>query len=137
MPLSQDPEARARQLANLRSTSAVQHGANSEQLIRPLREKYLAELAAAFPNASAAELAIQAHRLAQIELLGAFLDERGVIRHKRRGDVFPAVSMAEKLAAAYERQHAAMREREQASGGDPQAAIDAIMREIADASEAR
>ena len=116
MPLSSDPAKREAQLANLRSTSAVTHGATSEQRIRPLRERYLAELAEAFPSATAPELAIQAQRLAQLELLGAFLDERGVIRHRRRGDVFPAASMAEKLAAAYERQAAVLLDRERSAG---------------------
>lgn len=128
MPLSGDQEARNRQLANLRrggpspalgNRQTVTHGANSEACVRELREKHLAELVKAFPNASGQELAIQAHRLAQLELLGAFVDERGVIRHKRRGDVFPAASFMDRLAVAFERQHALLLDRERSPAYRP------------------
>ena len=116
MPLSNDPSARQKQLANLKTTAATTHGAQSEQAIRPLRERFVVELSAAFPSATKAEVAIQAQRLAQLELLGAFLDEFGVIRHRRRGDVFPAAAMAERIAANYERRAAVLLERERVSG---------------------
>jgi hypothetical protein len=117
MPTSKDPAKAAIQAANLRRTAATTHGAYSAAVIRPARERYLAELAEAFPSASAAEVAIQAQRLAQLEQLGAYMDERGVIRHKRRGDVFPAAALAEKLAAAYERQASILAQRERDRGG--------------------
>ena len=98
------------------NTRALQHAAYSAGAIRDARERYLAELTEAFPAASAQELVIQAHRLAQLELLGAFVDERGVIRHKRRGDVFPAAQFMERVATAFERQHALLVQREADAG---------------------
>lgn len=118
MPRSSDPAKAAVQLANLkqnRPDASKTHGAYAEDRIRPHRERHLAELTEAFPSATEAELAIQAQRLAQLELLGAFLDERGVIQLRRRGNVFPAASMAERLAAAFEKQHAMLLQREQVS----------------------
>lgn len=125
MPLSADPSKRAAQLSNLvpgaraagtGNRRAVQHGAYSAGAIREAREKHLAELAETFPRASTQELVIQAHRLAQLELLGEFVDQRGVIRHKRRGDVFPAAMFMERVAAAFERQHALLVQRKAAAG---------------------
>lgn len=136
MPASKDPAKAAIQRANLRQNAAETHGAYSPVTIRPARERYAAELAAAFPNASSAEVAIQAQRLAQLEQLGAYLDERGVIRHKRRGDVYPAASLAEKLATAYERQAAMLAQRERDAGAkSPHDAMAAIMAELAAGEE--
>jgi hypothetical protein len=94
-------------LANLKQNNIASHtsGAHSELAVRPFRERYLAELRAEFPNASERRLLIQANRLGQLDLLAAFTDERGVIRHRRRGDVFPAASLAEKIASAYLAEH--------------------------------
>jgi hypothetical protein len=131
MPASRDPVKRQAQLANLRNGKTPTHGAQSEVRVRPLRERYLAELAVTYPNATDHELVIQAQRLAQLELLGAFLDERGVIRHRRRGDVFPAASLAEKIASAYERQAAVLAERERQHGkSSPHDALRAIVAEL-------
>ena len=116
MPLSSDPAARARQLANLKSTSAVKHNAYSETAIRPIRERLVTELTKAFPSATSEEIATQAMRMAQLEALGIYLDERGVIAHKRRGTIYPAAVFAEKLAAQFERQHALLLERERERG---------------------
>jgi hypothetical protein len=129
VPLSKDPESRSKQLANLRQNAATKHGAFSEVAIRPARERYAVELAEAFPSASAAEVAIQAQRLAQLEQLGAYLDERGVIRHKRRGDVFPAATLANQIASSFERQNAILMAREQSAGGDPRRELAAILAE--------
>jgi hypothetical protein len=123
LPVSKDPGKAAIQKANLRQYAAMTHGAHSPEQIRPLRERFLAELAEAFPSASRHEIAIQAHRLAQLELLGLFLDEKGVIRHRRRGDVYPAASLAEKIASAYERQSAVLEQRER-DRRDPAAVLD-------------
>ena len=95
------PEARARQLANLRADGAMKHGAHTDAKTQPLRERYLAELRSEFPDAAERRLIIQAHRLAQLELLGDFADERGVIAHRRRGTVYPAAAMAERIATAF------------------------------------
>jgi hypothetical protein len=134
VPTSNDPEKAAIQRRNLKQFSpetSHTHGAHSERSVRPLRERFLTELAEAFPNASRAELTIQAQRLAQLELLGAYLDERGVIRHHRRGEVFPAAGLMERIAAAYEKQAAALAERERsASRPSPAAAFEAIAAEL-------
>jgi hypothetical protein len=130
VPLSSDPDARSRQLANLTRSAAVTHGAHSAAAIRPLRERHIAELSEEFPNATPPELAIQAQRLAQLQLLAEFLDDRGVIRHKRRGDVFPAAALAEKLAAAYEKQAAALRARELANGTTTGQTLQDVIREL-------
>jgi hypothetical protein len=103
--LSKDPAARARQLANLKDTAAVTHGGNSEALIRPLAEMYLAELAEEFPSASERVLKVQARRLAKLERLGVYLDAKGEIRHHRRGEVYPASALEEKISAAYLAEH--------------------------------
>ena len=100
MPLSSDPQARQAQLANLRRGQPV-HGALTEATVRPRRERLLAELRAEFPSASERRLIVQAHRLAQLELLGEFADERGVIAHRRRGTVYPAAALAERIASAF------------------------------------
>jgi hypothetical protein len=100
VPLSSDPQARKAQLANLRKGQPV-HGALTESRTRPLRERYLAELRGEFPTANERRLIVQAHRLAQLELLGDFADERGVIAHRRRGTVYPAAAMAERIACAF------------------------------------
>jgi hypothetical protein len=130
MPASRDPVKHEAQLANLRQNAAVTHGAYSDAAIRPARERHLAELVEAFPNATHAERTIQAQRLAQLEQLGAFLDERGVIRHRRRGDVFPAASLAEKIATAYERQAAVLIAREHTRTGNRGDSLAAIVAEL-------
>jgi hypothetical protein len=101
VPLSKDPAARERQLANLRSSSAVKHGTRSEVLIRPLAEQYLAELVGEFPDASERVLKLQARRLAKLERIASFLEERGEIRHQRRGEPFPVAALEESVTAAF------------------------------------
>jgi hypothetical protein len=101
MPLSKDPKARQRQLANLKSTNAVKHGTRSEALIQPLAEMYLAELTEEFPLASERVLRLQARRLAKLDRLATYLEGRGEIRHHRRGEVFPASAMEESVTVAF------------------------------------
>jgi hypothetical protein len=134
MPTSRDPVKAARQRENLR-VGNPSHGAYSEAAIRPARERHLAELARAFPNATHAEVTIQAQRLAQLEQLGVYLDARGVIAHKRRGTVYPAAQLAERLAAAYERQAAVLLAREQSHGGTAGDSLAAIVAELSAGDE--
>jgi hypothetical protein len=136
MPLSNDSEARQRQLANLRQNAATTHGASSEIVIRDARERYLIELAEAFPSATHPELVIQAGRLAKLEALAAYIDARGVIRHQRRGDVFPAAALEEKIAAAYERQAAVLLDRQRAAVNHPLALDQYLAMKDAKAAEA-
>jgi hypothetical protein len=131
MGSSSDPVKRAAQLANLRQNAAVKHGATSEAKVRPLREQYLAELRQEFPNASERRLLIQAHRLGQLELLGIFADERGVIRHRRRGDVFPAAALAERIATSYLAEHDRLEQQEREAGASNGHSLGAIEAELA------
>jgi hypothetical protein len=108
------------------------HGAWSEARVAPLREGYLAELRAEFPSGSERRLLIQAHRLAQLELLGRFTDERGVIRSTRTGEVFAAAALGERLAASYLAEHERLElaERERSGRGGGGAALRAIEAEL-------
>ncbi|MGZ6565262.1 MAG: hypothetical protein ACXVH1_38005 [Solirubrobacteraceae bacterium] len=112
----------------------MKHGAFS-RAVPELRKRFLAELAEAFPNASEAEITIQAQRLSQLELLGGFLDERGVIRHRRRGETYPALALMERIAASYERQAAVLREREGEQGAEPTETLEQILEEYRTADE--
>jgi hypothetical protein len=96
---------------------AETHGAYSERRVGPLRERYLAELKVEFPRASERRLVIQAHRLGQLELLGRFTDERGVIRSRRHGNVFPAATLGERIAAAYLAEHDRLEQQGGGGGG--------------------
>ncbi|HXP38213.1 MAG TPA: hypothetical protein VN817_10645 [Solirubrobacteraceae bacterium] len=131
------PAARARQLANLeharrRGGANLQHGAHSEQKLQRSREAYLAELSREFPHASERRLRVQAHRLAQLDALATFADERGVISHRRRGEVFPAAQLAERLAASYLLEHERLEVREKLAGEiSPSTALAAIEAEYA------
>jgi hypothetical protein len=115
--LSGDPKARERQLLSLRRPGSTIHGAYSATAIQPIRERLVAELTKTFPSATAEEIATQAMRMAQLEALGLYLDQRGVIAHKRRGTIYPAAVFAAQLAAQFERQHALLIERERDRGG--------------------
>jgi hypothetical protein len=126
MPLSPNPEARKTQLANLKANAHHIHGAHSETALAPLRAGYASELAEAFPSASKAEISRPAHRQA-LHVLAAWMDKHGVLANKQRGVPFPAVQLHERIAAAFEKQYALLREREQATGEDGQAAIDAVL----------
>jgi CRP-like cAMP-binding protein len=81
------------------------HGAHSESLIRATAEAYLAELQEEFPAASERVLRLQARRLAKLDRLASYLERKGEIRHQRRGEVFPASALEEKIAAAYLAEH--------------------------------
>lgn len=134
--LSSDPKARAAQLANLRSTAAETHGADGAAA-RQLAERYLAELAAEFPSASERVLRVQARRLAKLDRLATYLEGVGEIRHKRRGEVYPASALEEKIAGAYLAEHARLAELERLARAErPAAALEALADELADDDEA-
>ena len=119
MPLSGDPEARKRQLANLRSSSAVTHGAHSDALTRPLAEQYLAELLEEFPTASERVLQLQARRLAKLDRLASYLERKGEIRHQRRGEVFAASALEERVATGYLATHDRLEQERERVNGKP------------------
>jgi hypothetical protein len=117
MPLSSDPDARAKQLANLKTSAAVTHGAQSGALIQARRDELLAELVAEFPSESRRVLLVQAHRLAVAERAMAYADAHGILRHARTGEVFAVVALGEQQVRAYLNEDARIRERQQARGG--------------------
>lgn len=82
MPLSSDPDARRAQLANLDGTK---HGAKSEVVLAPLRERYAVELAQTFPSAARAEIVLLAHRQAELDVLESWMDQRGLLSNRQRG----------------------------------------------------
>jgi hypothetical protein len=108
--------APAAQQGNLR---AMQHGAASEALIRPLAETYLAELQREFPAASERVLKLQARRLAKLDRLGSYLEAHGEIRHQRRGEVFPASQLEESITAAFLATQARLEAQQREAAGDP------------------
>ena len=116
MPLSNDPAARRKQLANLKTTAAVTHGARSGALIRQAAAEHLVNLRAQLPSATTEELTVQAIRMAQIERLAAYVEQKGLIRNQREGTVYEAGRLLSQLSTAFERQHAVLLARQQASG---------------------
>ena len=129
MPLSNNSDARKRQLENLRPGAATKTGVWSEPRLAPLREQYALELAAAFPSASAAEIGLLAHRQAQLSVLASWMDYRGVFANRQRGTTYPAVALHDKIATAFERQYAALRDREKGRGDRP-ASLDEVLAEL-------
>jgi hypothetical protein len=115
MPLSNDPAKAEIQKRNLKPYAARRHGAFSPTRLAPLRDHYTVELTQAFPSASTAEISLLAHRQAQLHVLAEWMDERGLFANRQRGVPFPAVLLADRIAAQFEKQFAALRERERAS----------------------
>jgi hypothetical protein len=109
---------RRAQLANLKQNNpelSKTHGAYSPMKAQERSAELLAELSSSMPSASQAELEIQAVRWAQIELLREHVYEKGSVRDRRKGDIYPAAALLEKISTAFERQHALLMERELAA----------------------
>lgn len=84
MPLSEDPEKRRSQLANLRkSAGAVRHGATSERRVAPLRAKHRADLLGRYPKIDEHRLRLLSDLLARIDLASEFVDVNGLMRNTR------------------------------------------------------
>lgn len=130
MPLSSDPDRRAKQLANLRSSAAVTHGAHSGALIREAAGEHLANLKQQLPNASEEELWVQASRMAQIQRLSAFVEAKGLIRDQRKGTVFAAANLLATLSTQFERQHQLLLDRERSAGANRSTSLEAIAAEL-------
>lgn len=144
--MSPDPAARERSIAairghadnpqNVHALGALKHGGKaSDATIAPLADAYLAELLAEFPTASERVLLIQARRLARLELLGRFEDQRGVLRNRKRGEPFPATVLAERISTAYLSEHARLEAGEREAGGKPRQTLAEIAAEYADDGE--
>jgi hypothetical protein len=94
MPLSSDPERRAKQLANLQPAGATKHGAQSERKLAPLREKHRAELLERFPRIDEQRLSLLCDLLARIDLAREFIDTNGVMKNSR--EAYPLLQMVER-----------------------------------------
>jgi hypothetical protein len=95
------PAARAKQLANLTPRSAVKHGAYSAEYLAPERERVLRELLESFPGVRRDRLELAAAQRARIVLLQAYIDSVGVIKHRGRGETYPAVGLLQREEASY------------------------------------
>jgi hypothetical protein len=127
-------------LANLKQNSerSATHGAYSEELTRATAEQYLAELTEEFPTASERILRVQARRLAKMDRLGTYLEGRGEIRHARRGEVYPASALEEKISAAYLTEHARLEaQQREATTLSPQQALARIVAATTDEEDGR
>jgi hypothetical protein len=82
---------------------AVTHGVYSERRIGPVREEYARGLAASYPRIDPARRALQAQRLAQIDLASAWLDSRGTVVRDEKGQVFDVADKLARWWAAAER----------------------------------
>jgi hypothetical protein len=122
MPLSQDPEARRRQLANLlpAGEAHLQHGARSEPIVRELSIGFLAELEREFPDETDYWRKLQARRLAKIEARTRYLEGRpSEVMNQKIGRVNPATVEEENLtkAALADFDRAEQRKRDREAGG--------------------
>jgi hypothetical protein len=100
--------------ANLDPMARLEHGAHSPAKVAAASERHLTALRERFPNADVTILSLQASRLAQLELVGAWLEPRGVIRNTRTGTIYPAALYWWKVASAFERTHERLAEQERA-----------------------
>lgn len=124
MPLSNDPEKRARQLANLQrgnpaphgNTRRLTHGTRSERRLEPLRIEMAAGLRCDYPDLDDRRLAILADRLARMESGRRWLDAQDGVVRNAKGEPWPVVALIETWARQAE-QILADLERERRSSG--------------------
>lgn len=129
MPLSRDPNARSKQLANLSPNAAATHGLRSAE-VATLAESYLAELLLEFPTASQRVLRLQARRLAKVELCARYLNEHGLVRSKRTGAVRQVAEFEETLTKGFLAEQARLEERQRLVNGHGGASLEAIATEL-------
>lgn len=120
---------------NVHPLAAVKHGAYQESKIAPLAAAYLDELMDELPSASERILRIQARRLARLELLGRFEDERGVLRNRKRGEPFAATLLAEKISSAYVKVHLGLEAQQREAGDSGRQTLADIEAELAGDAE--
>ncbi len=127
MPLSSDPVARERQLANLKPSSALKHGARSEALIQAHSRAILAELEKSYPNESPMWLRLQSRRLAKIARLVAYLEGRPTeVLNQKSGKLNPAMEHEESLTKALLADFERAEQRRKDAGARPAAGLDAL-----------
>ncbi len=78
------------------------HGVYSERRISPVREQHVLDLAERFPGFDRARIALQAQRLAQIDLGSAWLDQQGGVVRSEHGQVFDIADKVLRWAAQAE-----------------------------------
>ena len=100
--LSKDPAARQRQLANVGhgKPSAI-HGAYSPAKLAPIRKAILSELTATFPGVRQDRLELAAAQRARVVLLQDYVDQRGIVRHRKHGTTVPAADLLAREEARY------------------------------------
>ncbi len=136
MPLSADPSARAAQLANLRPQNSIKHGAYSADLLKPERERILGELLASFPSVRRDRLELAAAQRARIVLLQAYVEAVGVLRHKGRGETYPAVALLSREESAYRAELGKIEDLQREAGAAaPHDALAEIVRELAEGDD--
>jgi hypothetical protein len=81
---------------------ALTHGVYSDRRIAPVREQHVIDLAERFPGFDGARIALQAQRLAQIDLGSAWLDQRGGVVRSEHGQVFDIADKVLRWAAQAE-----------------------------------
>lgn len=120
-------EAQAKQLAALKPRAAVRHGAYSATELQPEYERVLQELVASFPAVRHDRLHIAAEQRARITLLGRYIHQVGLIRHRGRGETFPAVALLQREETTFRAELTKIedlqREAGEAQRVDPRAAL--------------
>jgi hypothetical protein len=121
---------------NLRSDAALKSGAYSKAIVRPLAEKHFTELLEAYGDvATERELKLDAWQEAQASLAADFVAERGIVRHQRRGEVYPVVQLLHSLTASLQRRYDVYRERQRTRVDDPHKLWREIEAEYADPAD--
>lgn len=124
--------ARAAQLANLTPAAAVKHGAYSPGALRSLRTAVLDELLTEFGLTVRRDwLELYAAPRARVLLLTEYIDEMGIVKHRKHATVYPAVERLvreeTRCTVLLERIEAMHRE---VASVDPQHALHTVAAEI-------
>ncbi len=128
------PEARANQLANLRSpgAAALKHGAFSAAKLEPEARRVLDEMAASFPSVRRDRLELAAHQRARIALLARYIETVGIIRNRQRGETYPALGLLQREEGSYRAELATIERLQDAAGNGPRrTSLQAITAELA------
>jgi hypothetical protein len=110
---------------------ALKHGAHSPAKVAPIRDRHLEALRERFPDADVAMLSVQASRLAIMELIGTWLDSRGILRNRRTGSIYEAAEFWQRTAAAFERRHDALEQQQRERGPRTAPTLESITAEYA------
>jgi hypothetical protein len=122
MPISPDPEQRAKQIAALQPGHTV-HGAYAAAVIQPETQRILDVLLKRFTGVPRDRLEVLAQHRARITVLAAYVAEKGVLRNRRLGEVFPAVSLLAREEDRYRRELDRIEELSRGSGESADEAV--------------